>query len=85
MNHIRNLISDSDLDIELLKNIKDRKFDQKHLYTTEEGAFLRGQVQMEEHIDLNLEPKTEKSAASDMEYDTAHNRGEINLFKESDF
>jgi hypothetical protein len=39
MNHIRNLISDSDLDIELLKNIKDRKFDQKHLYTTEEGAF----------------------------------------------
>ena len=34
------LIADLDLDIELLKNLKDRKFDQKHFYTTKESAGL---------------------------------------------
>ena len=25
-------------------------------FATEEGAFLRGQVRMEDHVDLNLDP-----------------------------
>jgi cytoskeletal protein CcmA (bactofilin family) len=37
-------------------------------FATEEGAFLRGQVRMEESIDLNLEPAS--SAAEDNEAET---------------
>ena len=36
-------------------------------FSTEEGSFLRGQVQMEESIELNLEPKGEKLLEGDFE------------------
>lgn len=53
-------------------------------FSSEEGAFLRGQVQMEEHIDLQLEPKTEPALSPETPEEPAKNRREINLFKESD-
>lgn len=34
-------------------------------FTTEEGAFLRGQVQMEERVELNLENESEPPAQED--------------------
>ncbi len=34
-------------------------------FATEEGAFLRGQVRMEERIELNIEPTQEEIAASE--------------------
>jgi len=38
MSKIHSLISDLDLDLDLLKNIKDRKVDQKHFYTSDEAS-----------------------------------------------
>jgi hypothetical protein len=40
MGKIHSLISDSELDIELLDDLKDRVLDQKHFYTTESSAKL---------------------------------------------
>ena len=40
MTEIHSLISDSELDIKLLDDIKDRVLDQKHFYTTENSAKL---------------------------------------------
>jgi len=39
-NNFYNLISDTDLDIELLRNLKERKLEQKHFYTIREAAVL---------------------------------------------
>ena len=36
-------------------------------FATEEGAFLRGQIRMEESIDIGLPPETEKPPAEDIE------------------
>jgi cytoskeletal protein CcmA (bactofilin family) len=36
-------------------------------FATEEGAFLRGQIRMEESLDLSLPPKAEPTPAEDVE------------------